>query len=315
MDGRAAANERVTNRTPSRWRSYLWYRRRRFQLRRARGFNAKVQYRMYADRRDELITFADRVAARDFVSRRVGEGVLTDLYGVIATADALDDIVLPRDYVMKATHGSGGILIVSGSVGESVDLPAPGAGWTRSIVSPDAATPSEIRRLCGEWLSLRYTSALSEWAYTRVPPRVMFEELLLDESGNPPSDYKFFVFDGVPRLVQVDVNRFSGHLRNLYSPEWELLDVTYLYPQAEQSIARPNRLDEMLEVAAQLGSGIDFIRIDLYSLGDRIVVGELTNYPEGGYGVFQPSEFDLELGRHWKPNRHRHVADARNTAT
>jgi hypothetical protein len=302
-------NDPAAKRSAARWRVYLWHRRRRLRLRRAREFNAMVQYRMVKDRRDELIVFADRVAVRDFVSRRVGDDLLTNLYAVITSADEVDDLELPREYVVKATHGSGAILIVSEHASPGTGVPAPGSGWSRSIAHADDVSRADLRRLCGEWLQLRYSSEWSEWAYTRIPSRVMFEEALLDELGQPPHDYKFFVFDGVPRLVQVDVSRFAGHQRNLYSPAWELIDVKYLYPRAEHIIEPPRQLATMLEVAAELGRGIDFVRVDLYDLGDRVVFGELTNYPEGGSGFFVPATFDLELGRHWKVNVRQHVAD------
>ncbi len=38
---------------------------------------------------------------------------------------------------------------------------------------------------------------------------------------------------------------------------------------------------------------------DIYDLGDRIVVGELTVYPAGGAKRFEPPSFELEQGRRW----------------
>jgi hypothetical protein len=39
---------------------------------------------------------------------------------------------------------------------------------------------------------------------------------MVDESGTELKDYKFFCFDGEPRLIQVDFDRFRNHKRNLY---------------------------------------------------------------------------------------------------
>jgi len=41
------------------------------------------------------------------------------------------------------------------------------------------------------------------------------------------------------------------------------------------------------------------VRVDLYALGDRIVVGELTHYPEGGNASFDPPEWEVRLGMLW----------------
>lgn len=67
-----------------------------------------------------------------------------------------------------------------------------------------------------------------------------------------------------------------------------------------------SRLGEMIDLAERLASGTDFIRVDLYHLPDRIVFGELTNYPAGGDSPFHPPEFDAVFGAPWTvPRRYR----------
>ena len=53
----------------------------------------------------------------------------------------------------------------------------------------------------------------------------------------------------------------------------------------------------MLEIAEKLANGIDYLRVDLYSINARILVGELTNYPMSGQNSYEPASFDYELGR------------------
>jgi hypothetical protein len=55
-------------------------------------------------------------------------------------------------------------------------------------------------------------------------------------------------------------------------------------------------LEKMVEISKELSKGFPFIRVDLYSPGDRIVFGELTFYPEAGFCIFQPEDYDLILG-------------------
>ena len=123
------------------------------------------------------------------------------------------------------------------------------------------------------------------------------EELLLQD-GAIPNDYKLFVFNSRVRLVQVDFDRYSKHVRTLFTPAWEPLPVAYVYARGPQT-ARPSLLDEMIMVAEALAAPVDFLRVDLYALRNRIVVGELTNYPHAGTGIFTPQAFDLELGSWW----------------
>ena len=69
---------------------------------------------------------------------------------------------------------------------------------------------------------------------------------------------------------------------------------------------RPARLDEMLEIAARLGAETDFVRVDLYHLPDRVIFGELTNYPAGGDSPFEPESWNTAFGEPWRvPRRYR----------
>ncbi len=53
----------------------------------------------------------------------------------------------------------------------------------------------------------------------------------------------------------------------------------------------------MLDVAAKLAAQFPFVRVDLYSIGNRIYFGELTFTPGSGLVRFNPKSADLELGK------------------
>ena len=52
-------------------------------------------------------------------------------------------------------------------------------------------------------------------------------------------------------------------------------------------------------VVALLGQDLDFVRVDLYDVGGRVLVGELTPYPTGG-NCYYPAGTDTWLGRAWR---------------
>lgn len=56
----------------------------------------------------------------------------------------------------------------------------------------------------------------------------------------------------------------------------------------------------MIRIAKKLSKDFDFIRVDLYSLGDKIYAGELTFHPGGGYSHFIPEKYDLIYGKKLK---------------
>ena len=89
------------------------------------------------------------------------------------------------------------------------------------------------------------------------------------------------------------------HSRDLYTPKWNHVDAEYEYPQSESIHEKPEGLSEMIEVGEALGKETDFVRVDLYSLKNRVFFGELTHYPGCGREEFRPVAFDHKLGQFW----------------
>jgi len=94
-----------------------------------------------------------------------------------------------------------------------------------------------------------------------------------------------------------------GLERNFYTLDWKLLPVRGEYPNCNAVLQRPSNLDEMIKVSESLSGGIDHVRVDLYSLKNRIVFGELTNYTNGGMEKFIPDSFNYEFGSSWHPEK------------
>jgi hypothetical protein len=56
----------------------------------------------------------------------------------------------------------------------------------------------------------------------------------------------------------------------------------------------------MIEIAAALSAGFDFVRVDLFHTNERIIFGELTFTPLAGLLKFMPASWDGILGEKWK---------------
>jgi hypothetical protein len=268
-------------------------------------FTEKILWRMAYDRRPILTQFADKVAVRDYVADRVGEELLSHLYAVHSRPEQVDWASLPREFVCKASHGSGGVVLVWDGAVEGSMLPtnASHAEWDRFVVRPGVTVPPRLAVLMERWLGLNFEygpGRLPEWAYRDVPARVIFEELLLDADGRIPRDYKFYVFDGVVHFVQVDSARFGDHVREFFRPDGSPLDMHGNVMTPESSTTLPDTMPRMLEIAAELGRGMDFVRVDLYDVPGRIVFGELTSTPGGGAIALQPRTYDVEFGACWR---------------
>ena len=264
-------------------------------------FQEKVRYKMLRDRRRLLTTFADKLAVREYVASQIGRDVLTELYAVTDTPRTLATGELPRQFVVKPTHASGACVVVADFAPADNELPASPAafGFRGVLVRPERVDLERLVGLCEYWLARGYRLH-DEWAYRNVPRRILAEELLVVDGGIP-FDIKLSVFHERVRLIQVELDRFTRHARTFYTPEWERLDVRVRKYPAGADVTRPEALDEMVRIAERLGADTDFVRVDLYCVGTRIVFGELTSYPEAGNADFVPAAFDRTLGAWWMP--------------
>lgn len=249
-------------------------------LKSPKSFNEKLQWLKLYNRNPEYTQMVDKYEVRDYITDKIGNDYLIPLYGIWNNFDEIDFNALPNQFVLKTTHDSGGVIICKDK--EQFDFEA-------------------AKRNINYWFSRNYYKIGREWPYKNVKPRIIAEKYMVDESGSELKDYKIFCFSGDPKLIQVDFNRFVAHKRNLYTKDWDLVDVAFEYKSdPTKHIEKPLNLEKMLELAHTLSEGIPFLRVDLYSIYDKIYFGELTLYPESGYGHFHPKSFDLEMGS-WMP--------------
>lgn len=244
-----------------------------------RTLNEKVLWLNLRQRDPRWIECSDKVAARQFVRQRIGEEFLVPLLGVYEDADDIDLDSLPDRFIIKAAHGS---------------------GWNLIVRDKQALDWRAAKRTVQDWLSRSYYAHKREWQYRDVPHRIVIEELLLDEAGEIPDDYKVWCLRNGSEetlFVQVDMDRFTDHSRNYYDLDWRLLPFSKAEaPPNPIGRPRPQRLDEMVEVARKLSEGFCLVRVDFYILPDRIYFGEMTFTPDAGMAPLIPEEWDLKLG-------------------
>ena len=118
--------------------------------------------------------------------------------------------------------------------------------------------------------------------------------------GGQLNDYKIFCFNGIPKFIEVDYDRFTSHKRNFYSLSWEYLPFTTLYPtDPNHIIEKPECFDEMIALAKEMNKIAEnpaFLRVDLYVVDNKPFFGEFTFYHGSGCEVFNPREWDLKTG-------------------
>lgn len=279
-----------------------------------RTFNEKVLYKMVWDRRPILVTYADKVAAADYIARRLGPGYTPGRYLVTADLAGVDPSALPENFVVKNAHLSGGVVVVFDGADPDTDLQSPEDVYARRAIRPEKLDWDRLVEVSNAWLATTFvntTNPCGEWMYGPVPRRVVVEELVLGPDGGLPDDLRFYVFNGTCRMVRAVRGVVGGgKTMDHFWPDWTHIEASFTdgvpIPQAAVTPARPQRLTEMIELAETLASETDFLRVDMFDVDDRVVIGELTSFPSAGNGRWDPPDLDLQLGDFWKlPRRYR----------
>jgi TupA-like ATPgrasp len=263
-----------------RFAHWLFYRRwPRFD--RPRSLQEHIQAYYLLNRDPDLVMLADKIAVRRYIAAHVGAEFTVPMLGAWDCASAVPLATLPYPLVLKPSHMSGRILLLASHRPEC-----------------EAARRARLR----EWLRRDHSRVNREWYYAHIPRRVIAEPLLLDDCGEPPPDIKAYVIGGRVRYFQVDRGRFDRPTRNLYGPDWQLLPVRTTLPR-HASDPPPGPLGCMLDVAERLAARFEFLRVDFYVIGERLLVGELTSSPGAGFGRFYPQSFADSMAQYWPAER------------
>jgi hypothetical protein len=248
-------------------------------LRRARTYSQLAAAKNLRPQHPLVTVTADKYAVRAHVAERIGERYLIPVIQVVERAEDLDFDALTEPCVIKGAHGC--------------DM---------TVLLPDPATADheEVRSTVRSWLETDFHRlGWRETQYRGIPRRVIVERFIGD-GVSPPSDYKFFMFNGKLGMVAVDQDRFVAHTSTLLSPDWRPFDVVGTFDGAAKPPEKPAGFDEMVQVAQNLSSDFEFARIDLYYVDGRVYFGEITHFPGGGLVRLRPREFDLALGEMWR---------------
>lgn len=249
-----------------------------------RTFNEKVVYRHLFERDSLLPYIVDKYKVREYVSEKIGEEYLIPLLQVADSFEKVDFYSLPENYVMKMNHASGRNIIVKNGVNH--------LGYS----------DKKLKEIFKTWFDEKYRFQQFIWFVQPIKRKIVIEELLVNQDGNIPKDYKFFVFDGKVEFIQVDQERFSEHKQNYYDKNWNRSNFSWRCPTGDMD-EKPITLEKMLELSEKLASEFTFMRVDFYTFQEKIYFGELTPCPGGGSAIFKPQDFDQYYGKLWSDKR------------
>jgi len=172
-------------------------------------FNEKLQWLKLYDRRPEYKDMTDKYEVRKYIASKIGEEYLIPLLGVWNKFEDINFEHLPEKFVLKCSHDSGSTTICDKKKGINY---------------------KKLKRFFKKKLGFEYYWKSREWNYHGITPRIIAEKYMVDESGTELKDYKIFTFNGKAKIIQVDIGRFIRHERNIYTTDWELLNVKVKVP-------------------------------------------------------------------------------------
>ena len=240
-------------------------------------FNEKLQWLKLYDRKPIYTTMVDKYEVKKYVAEKIGEEYIISTLGVWDNFDDIDFDKLPDQFVLKCTHDSGGLVICKDK---------------RKL---DIAT---AKKKMEKALRTSFYSEFREWPYKDVKPRIIAEQYMADESGGL-IDYKFFCFDGVPRIMFIATDRENPNEEtkfDFFDMDFNHLDIRNGHPNAKLPPRKPKRFELMKQLASKLSNGIPHVRVDMYEVNGKVYFGELTFYHWGGVVKFEPDSWDKILG-------------------
>lgn len=250
----------------------------KLNLKNPQTFNEKLQWLKLYNRKPEYTLMVDKSEAKTIAENILGKGYVIPTLGVWNKFEDIDFNSLPDRFVLKTTNGGGGggVIICR----DKIKL---------NLVSAAEQLKSSLKASI-------YRN-LKEWPYKNVKPRILAEKFMVDESGEL-RDYKFYCFNGEPKVFLVASERFSGHRTyfDYFDMEGNHLPFTQGGMNNPVTPALPSTFEEMKQVAKKLSHGLPHVRIDLYSVDEKVYFGEFTFFDSSGFEKFTPWEWDNVFG-------------------
>lgn len=240
------------------------------------SFNEKLNWLKLYNRNPLYSDLADKYTVKQYVASIIGSEHVVKCLGVWDSFDEIDFDSLPDQFVIKATHDSGGVIICRDK--SSFDK-----------LSAKKKIDSVFKR------NFYYISW--EWPYKNIRPRVIVDEFLDDGRKGELQDYKFWCFNGKPTYMYI-TNKGADIYENFYDMDFTPVDINHGFPRYKPEYPKPQCFDEMKEYASKLSKDIPFVRVDFFVVKNHVFFGEFTFFDWGGEQPFANKNTDIELGHY-----------------
>lgn len=258
---------------------YSFFIGRRLDLEHPKGYNEKLQWLKLHDRNVEYIDLVDKYRVKQVVAHMIGEEYIVPVVaGPWKNVDDIEIEKLPKQFVLKVSHDSGGVIICRDK--DQFD-------WRKA------------KKKLKKSLKSNYYYVGREWPYKDMVPCIFAEEYLDFGDEESLTDYKFMCFDGIPRIMFTVTERDTGQgiKVDFFDMDFKHLSIVRHYPNSQKDVHKPEQFELMKELSCTLAEKIPHVRIDFYEINGKVYFGEYTFYPGSGFEKFASYEDDLKLGK------------------
>lgn len=242
-------------------------------------FSEKIQWLKLYGRTPINKVMSDKYLVKQYITEKIGEQYVIPLLGVWDKPEDIDFSKLPEKFVIKCNHNSG----------------------TGMYICKDKSK-MDVKKVCSELrkgLKEDYFIGSREYAYKDIPRKIIAEAYMEDEETKELRDYKFFCFDGEPKIMFIASGRSKGEHNvtfDFFDMDYNHLPFTNGHPNATVMPEKPKCFEEMKRLAAELTQGIPHVRIDFYEANCHVYFGEFTFSHWGGMMPYEPEEWDYTMG-------------------
>ena len=243
-------------------------------------FSEKQQWLKLNDIHPEYSVLVDKLMVNEYVETILGPGHVFPVLGKWKSFDEIGFDTLPNQFVLKCNHDSGS---------------------TKVIRDKSKLTKEDIDKLKSHFdyrMKQDYFIIGREYQYKGIDRYIIAQQYMqyMDQPDKDIEDYKFFCFNGEPKLMFVATDRSTDVKFDFFDMDFNWLDIQNIHPNSGKKIEKPATFEQMKKIAANLSKGIKFVRIDLYEIDGTVYFGEYTFYHGGGYCLFHPMEWEKKLG-------------------
>ena len=237
-------------------------------------FNEKLNWLKLFNRDPRLTMMADKYEVKKYVASLIGEEYVVPCYGVWNTFDEIDFDSLPNQFVIKATHDSSGAFVVRDKSQFDIEF---------------ARTKYE------NVMKRNWFWGYREWVYKEIKPRIIVDKFLDDHSGHELRDYKFWCFNGTPKIMYC-TNKAKDVFENFYDMDFNPLNIDHGFRRSVPEFEKPGEFELMKSLAHKLSQGLPFVRVDFFDVDGKVYFGEFTFYDWAGFRPFRTPDMDKKLG-------------------